>query len=641
MPPNNNHSGVRFGSFGNMPSPSSSSSAGAQTSAGPSYIPFLNNGATPNGNSNNGTSSSSSEHQQRQRTSPRSQMEAPATSTAREGECEDIIKSLSDIFSSMILLAILVQSILGLLILLGLFYLTIRPFSSRTYRRLAASIGASYLVDGLSLVLPNMRLYLTGDSDVPSPVGTSVLVCNHVWDGDWWSILMLGRCVGLRGTIKAFLRDEVIRNWATTMDNGFSHSDETPTNAVIQQQQQQQQQNHSTAGPTTQTTTQLLLPSAAAMEQKMPPMRKFSYLAIRLLLNRFLEFPLLCASPSSSYNSAGSPLRSSISNAHHNDERSERKEEMLALLRDFANSSATAPVHLLLFPEGWSLEGTTSSSSHATEHLNGTQLGATTDRTSVMAKSVEFAKREGRPQLRHLLLPRTKGFNAAMQSLRDSSPVVYDVTMAYNGYDGSIPMSLDLSFSTIWRLIMKRSPTEVHLRIKRYSTEEVSQDARWLDKQWAEKDRLLGHFARHQQFPSDGRGFCRHRVFDTRTHSIEGSVFSLALLMFMPCTVPFMLLVSIPLFWMILWSWLAYRTFDMMFPDLIGGVDGVSSSSNLMGRAGGSVDSTQRTDGNGGVDSVGGTPFFPVTPFASPLTTTNWGSSDKMRNYNEKKTQRR
>jgi precorrin isomerase len=46
--------------------------------------------------------------------------------------------------------------------------------------------------------------------------------------------------------------------------------------------------------------------------------------------------------------------------------------------------------------------------------------------------SNEFAKREGRPQLKHLLLPRTTGFNASLESLRASSPVVYDVTMVRN-----------------------------------------------------------------------------------------------------------------------------------------------------------------------------------------------------------------
>uniref|UniRef100_A0A7S4QH82 Acyltransferase C-terminal domain-containing protein n=3 Tax=Ditylum brightwellii TaxID=49249 RepID=A0A7S4QH82_9STRA len=577
------------------------------------------NGIHPS-NSNGGNGSSPKE--QHDRSSPR-------TTNQSVIEEDDVLVSLMNVFSSLAVLCALAQSVLGLFTLLGLLYLVVRPFSSTVYRRLAASIGASYMIDALSLILPNTRLYLTGDSDIPSPVGTSLLVCNHVWDGDWWSILMLGRCIGLRGTIKAFLRDEVFRNWATDCCHTSS---EAPISAL-----HQAQRRDSSGSPQTPP-----LLSSAALEQNMPPLRRFTYCSIRLLLNRLLEFPLLI---SPSVSNTGSSF--SLSSMNVQDERSERKEEMHALLRDFASSSATAPVHLLLFPEGWSLEGySTCCCNNHTENPN-SEIQSLADRRSVMAKSVEFAKREGRPQLRHLLLPRTKGFNATLQSLRESSPVVYDMTMAYNGYDGSIPISLDLSFQTMWRLLMKRSSSEVHLRIKRFSVEEVLQDVGWLDKQWAEKDRLLGHFARHQQFPLDGRGFCRHREFDTRTHSIEGSIFSLGLLMWMPCAIPFLLLVSIPLFWLLLWAWLAYRTFGLIFPDWVDWVEGTSSSSSsvLMRRSGGPGVSSRRnadgSEGHSGADSVGGTPFIPVTPFASPLTMTSWGTSDNVHNFQEKKSPRR
>eukprot|EP00957_Ditylum_brightwellii_P003345 253203-Ditylum_brightwellii.AAC.1 len=222
---------------------------------------------------------------------------------------------------------------------------------------------------------------------------------------------MLGRCIGLRGTIKAFLRDEVFRNWATDCCHTSS---EAPISAL-----HQAQRRNSSGSPQTPP-----LLSSAALEQNMPPLRRFTYCSIRLLLNRLLEFPLLI---SPSVSNTGSSF--SLSSMNVQDERSERKEEMHALLRDFASSSATAPVHLLLFPEGWSLEGySTCCCNNHTENPN-SEIQSLADRRSVMAKSVEFAKREGRPQLRHLLLPRTKGFNATLQSLRESSPVVYDMTM--------------------------------------------------------------------------------------------------------------------------------------------------------------------------------------------------------------------
>lgn len=183
---------------------------------------------------------------------------------------------------------------------------------------------------------------------------------------------------------------------------------------------------------------------------------------------------------------------------------------------------------------------------------------------------------------------------------------------AYVGYDGSVPPSRDLSLPTIWRILRKQYPTEVHIRIKRYSMEEVLQDPMWLDKQWAEKDKLLGHFIRHQSFPTDNRGFCRHRVFDTRNQSMEGSVLALVRLLLMPCTIPFLLLISIPLFWIVLWSWLAFKLFKLVFPEQETG-----GSSNTAGN------STTQTPGSAGLDSATVTPFFPPTPFASP-SVTNW-----------------
>lgn len=171
------------------------------------------------------------------------------------------------------------------------------------------------------------------------------------------------------------------------------------------------------------------------------------------------------------------------------------------LLRGFA--AEDNPTMLFMFPEGG-------------EALTQTSL----------AKSLAFARREGRPALKHLLLPRTTGFNTTLESLRESSPCVYDMTICHKGYrGGAAPDSppgdpgvppgggpVLTPWDGLWRLIRGLGPREIHVRIKRYSMEEVLQDPNWLDKKWGEKDRLLGHFARHQQFPADGRGFCKLRV---------------------------------------------------------------------------------------------------------------------------------
>ena len=174
---------------------------------------------------------------------------------------------------------------------------------------------------------------------------------------------------------------------------------------------------------------------------------------------------------------------------------------------------------------------------------------------------------------------------------------------AYSGYDGSLPPKFDLSFCSLWNLMRNSFPTEIHIRIKRYSMEEVLQDASWLDKKWAEKDRLLNFFSTHQSFPTDGRGFCRHRVFNTRAHSIEASFIALARLMIMPWAIPFLIFLSIPLFWTVLWIYLIHRGFKTIFPDTDG--DGQLSSSDDAGSTGVAGQTPRSESAN--------TPFFPAT----------------------------
>ena len=455
----------------------------------------------------------------------------------------------------------------GLIIILAVLYLTVRPFSKGAYRRLAAQVGCASFLDAMALLLPNTRLYLTGDSDVPSPVGTSVLILNHLMDGDWWHMLMLGRCVGLRGSIKVFLRNEIIElHKRTNMVDGTT----VPVSATESKSLTFHRNNGSTAG-------------GNGSARKASPLLS---LAGRLL-HILLEFPLLSGENNKNYIS--------------------EREDLFQLLREFAGNNGTeAPVHLLLFPEGWSLHD-----------------GSYIDRASLMAKSNDFAKREGRPQLKHLLMPRTTGFNASLECLRESSPVVYDVTMAYQGYDGSIQPSFRLNIPTLWRVLRRKMPSEIHVRIKKYSMEEVLQDASWLDKQWAEKDQRLSHFSRHQSFLMDSRGFCRHRIFDTRLHSVESSFLALCRLLLIPCTIPILFMLSIPIFWVVLWLWLAYKSFLYVFP----------RDDRPLAFADDAA-STIQAQAMSGFDSATGTPFFPATPFASP-SVSNWRDMVLGNNQNE------
>jgi hypothetical protein len=137
----------------------------------------------------------------------------------------------------------------------------------------------------------------------------------------------------------------------------------------------------------------------------------------------------------------------------------------------------------------------------------------------------------------------------------------------------------------------------------------------WLVKKWAEKDRLLTHFARHQQFPNDSRGYYgRPRVFNTRYHSLESSISSLLRLVLITSAVPVLVIVSVPLSWALLWIWVVTKACQFVI-EFISGRDGYNGIGQD-GSAGG-----RQTPGS--VPSASGTPFFPATPFASP-NILNW-----------------
>jgi len=455
---------------------------------------------------------------------------------------------------------------MGLLTVFVLIYIIVRPFSVGMARRLSAQIGAAAFLDAIALLLPNTQIYLTGDSDVPNPVGTSILVSNHLMDADWFTILMLGRCVGLRGSVKMFMRNEILHLKQSNVERSQVRRNSPPT-ATRPSLASSSSSGMIDSIPAPQRNSPTNSSTAGSFRHPTSP----DLSMVASLLHMFLEFPLM-----------------------NGEDYISDRENLFQLLRSFAErNNVTTPVHLLLYPEGWSL-------------YNGE------DRKSVLARSNEFAKREGRPQLKHLLLPRTTGFNASLDSLRESSPVVYDVTMAHSGYDGSLPPKLDLSLLSIWNILRRKYPEQIHVRVKRYSMEEVLQDASWLDKKWAEKDRLLNHFSRHHSFPTDSRGFCRHRIFETRFHGLESSIIALVRLLLLPCAVPLLIFLSIPILWTTLWAWLLYSGFKSVFPD-----------PNAPRTANGTAATNGETGQTPRCDSAAGTPFFPATPFASP-SISNW-----------------
>jgi len=122
--------------------------------------------------------------------------------------------------------------------------------------------------------------------------------------------------------------------------------------------------------------------------------------------------------------------------------------------------------------------------------LEGTRRTATK-----LAESQAFAKQRDLPHLRHLLVPRTKGFVATLTGLRSELDAVYDITYAYEG--NKTPGLVDLA--------MRRVP-DLHFHIRRFPIADLPTDPEqlsdWCMRLFVEKDALLEHFHTHGAFPN-------------------------------------------------------------------------------------------------------------------------------------------
>jgi hypothetical protein len=116
-------------------------------------------------------------------------------------------------------------------------------------------------------------------------------------------------------------------------------------------------------------------------------------------------------------------------------------------------------------------------------------------RPEKIARSREYAEKQGMKPLEHVLIPRTKGFVASVQSLRGHVDAVYDLTI---GYVGGVPTL---------RQWIKGYVRKVHLDVRRYGIDALPEDGEalsdWLIKRFEEKDRLLDSFYSNGVFPAN------------------------------------------------------------------------------------------------------------------------------------------
>jgi 1-acyl-sn-glycerol-3-phosphate acyltransferase len=102
--------------------------------------------------------------------------------------------------------------------------------------------------------------------------------------------------------------------------------------------------------------------------------------------------------------------------------------------------------------------------------------------------NMEWAKSKGLEPTRHVMIPRTKGFVATVDGMRDHVRALYDITI---GYEVGVP--------SLWQLMSGRFK-RIHVDVRRFVIDELptSDDdlKEWLFERFYEKDDRLDRFYR-------------------------------------------------------------------------------------------------------------------------------------------------
>jgi 1-acyl-sn-glycerol-3-phosphate acyltransferase len=143
-------------------------------------------------------------------------------------------------------------------------------------------------------------------------------------------------------------------------------------------------------------------------------------------------------------------------------------------------SNKLRPMWLLIFPEGTNLSD------------NG------------RANSAKWAAKQGLPDLRHQMIPRSTGLHFCLQELKGTVDYVYDCTMAYEGipYGGYGEEYFTLRSS----YFEGRPPKSVNMFWRRFAIDSIPLDTIeefdvWLRARWTEKDDLLEEYVTTGRFP--------------------------------------------------------------------------------------------------------------------------------------------
>lgn len=160
----------------------------------------------------------------------------------------------------------------------------------------------------------------------------------------------------------------------------------------------------------------------------------------------------------------------------------EADKKHFAIQLDKLNQDPQKPMWLIIFPEG-------------------TNLSAT-----MKAKSAAWAKKQGIDDMKHQLLPRTKGLQLCLHKLAKTTEYLYDCTIAYEGIP---PGAYGQDIFTLKSSMFEGKPPKsvnMHFRRFRVSAIPYTNDQAfevWSRNRWREKDYLLEYFAAHGRFPEN------------------------------------------------------------------------------------------------------------------------------------------
>ncbi|CAF4227221.1 unnamed protein product [Rotaria magnacalcarata] len=112
--------------------------------------------------------------------------------------------------------------------------------------------------------------------------------------------------------------------------------------------------------------------------------------------------------------------------------------------------------------------------------------------------SMKIAQEKGLPELKHHILPRTKGFTLLLQGAENRVEALYDITLGFKK-TGAEPTLLS---------IIKGRSCQAELFIRRIPISEIPTDtegsSNWVHELYREKDKIYDYFAQHGTFAGNG-----------------------------------------------------------------------------------------------------------------------------------------